>query len=134
MSDLSNKSFRIRAPNDADTGSAGTGSDTDYGIRKYTLNTTATTVEIPGEWSGQWVAVKPVGGAVHFAFSLRAAAVVNSAATATNAGESANVGWYAANGEELHRQLPFWDPNAGKKCYLCRQGDTNSTYLLVGRV
>src|SRR5688572_32355388 len=107
MSDLSNKSFRIRAPNDADTGSAGTGSDTDYGIRKYTLNTTATTVEIPGEWSGQWVAVKPVGGAVHFAFSLRAAAVVNSAATATNAGESANVGWYAANGEELHRQLPF---------------------------
>lgn len=129
MTEQVNKSLKIRAPNDADTGTNG-----DYGVRKFTLNTTATTVEIPAEWSGQWVAVKPVGGAVHFAFSLRALATVDAAATATNAGASANVGWYAADGEELHRQLPKWDPTAGQKGYLLRQGDTNSTYLLVGRV
>lgn len=129
MSEQVTKSLKIRAPNDADTGT-----NTDYGVRKYTLNTTATTVEIPAEWSGQWVAVKPVGGAVHFAFSLRSAAVVDSGVAASNAGASANVGWYAANGEELQRQLPKWDPTAGQKGYLCRQGDTNSTYLLVGRV
>lgn len=129
MTEQVNKSLRIRAPNDADTGT-----NTDYGVRKFTLNTTATTVEIPADWSGQWVAVKPVGGAVHFAFSLRSAAVVDSNVTASNAGASANVGWYAANGEELHRQLPKWEPTAGQKCYLLRQGDTNSTTLYVGRV
>lgn len=129
MSEQITKSLKIRAPNDADTGT-----DTDYGVRKFTLNTTATTVVIPDEWAGQWVAIKPVGGAVHFAFSLRPLAAVDAAATATNAGASANVGWYAANGEEIQRQLPDWDPKAGKKGYLCRQGDTNSTYLLVGRV
>lgn len=129
MTEQVNKSLRIRAPNDADTGT-----NTDYGVRKFTLNTTATTVEIPADWSGQWVAVKPVGGAVHFAFSLRSAAVVDSNVAASNAGASANVGWYAANGEELHRQLPKWEPTAGQKCYLLRQGDTNSTTLYVGRV
>lgn len=129
MTEQVNKSLRIRAPNDTDTGTNG-----DYGVRKFTLNTTATTVEIPDAWAGQWVAVKPVGGAAHFAFSLRSLAAVDSAAAATNAGASANVGWYCANGEELHRQLPLWEPTAGQKCYLLRQGDTNSTYLLVGRV
>lgn len=134
MTEQLNKNAKIRAPHDGDTGADGTGSNTDYGIRKFAMNTTAQSAELPGEWAGQYVAVRPVGGGVEFAFSFRAAAVVNDGVVATNTGASANVGWPLVANEEVHRQLPFWDPKAGRKCYLLWQGDTNSTELYVGRV
>jgi hypothetical protein len=129
MTEQVNKSLRIRAPNDRDTGSAG-----NYAVGKYTLETSSIASELPAAWSGQWVSVKPVGGTCMFAFGSLSNAAVNISATASTDGNFSSVGHMLADGEEVQRQLPTWEPTAGQKCFFVRQGGTASTYVILGRV
>lgn len=129
MSEQVTKSLKIRAPNDRDH-AAGAGN---FHVGKYTLETSSISSELPADWSGQWVSVKPVGGTCMFAFAAASGTTVSISRTADANGNFANVGHLLADGEETQRQLPQWDSTAGQKCYFVRQGGTSSTYVLLGR-
>lgn len=132
MSEQVNKSLKIRAPNDRDD--AGDGTAGNFAFGKYTLETSSISSELPGDWSGQWVLVKPIGGTCMYAFAAASNTTVNISRTAATDGNFSNVGHLLADGEEAQRQLPTWEPTAGQKCYFVRQGGTASTYVLLGRV
>lgn len=75
----------VRAPNDV-----GRVAD-DFGVLKFTSDTTHKTHVLPKEWEGRYVTIYATGD-VHFAFSTSPTAEVDRSVTAIDAGAASKVG------------------------------------------
>lgn len=101
----------------------------DFGVRKFTAETSHAANAIPNSWSGKYVRALAVGGNVHFGFSISGSAEVDRAVTATAAGASAKVGDVLSNGIAEQFRIPRFGP--GVTMYFVRESDTASTVVYL---
>jgi hypothetical protein len=113
MSNILNAAAAVSAPHDIGR------TANDFGVRRYTAETTFRADTVPDTWRGKWVELYVTGGtagtdSVHYAFSLSSAAEVSTAVAATNAGATDKVGAVIPTGETRHVLIPVGgDPAAG---------------------
>ena len=94
----------------------------------YTLTTSSKTNALPIGWYGQFIRIRPVGGAIWFYFSKNASATIAANPVPSDAGtQAATQGEYIPNGELFHCTVPYGD----QPIYFVRIGDTASTAVYI---
>lgn len=103
----------------------------DFGVLKFTAETTHAANAIPDSFKGKWVRLRAIGGIVHFGFSENSAAEIDRAVVATAAGASAKVGGILANGAGSYEDFKIQDPGTNTTIYFVRESDTASTIVYM---
>jgi hypothetical protein len=105
---------RIKAPFDV-------GSN-DFGVRRYTITTTARADAVPASWAGRYVRIfftsATATDVAHFGFSRNPSAVIDGTAGATDAGTATSVGMTLKVNESMHVRLP--GKQESESIYFCR--------------
>jgi hypothetical protein len=100
-------------------------------VLRYTLETASRADPIPPGWYGQFVRIRPLGGALFFLFSKNPAAVVANAAAANDGGPSVSRGEIVPDGERFDVQIPY--ANEGEIVYFVRLGGTAATSVYFSK-
>jgi hypothetical protein len=93
---------------------------------KFTADTTHKANAVPAAWAGRYVKITSVGGILHYGFSETSSAEIDRAVAATDAGASAKVGGYIADGGSDSRRIPRRS-TLGATVYFCRESSAAST-------
>lgn len=134
MSGEQRLSLRNQGPFDGRPGKQSTAVDDDFGVLVFSggvlgAETTHIATALPAHWAGREVGAICSGGVAYVGFSLRADAIIDRGAAASDAGTAAQSGLPLPNSMsvETRIRLPMWQPH--QTVYFVRESDAVGTIV-----